>query len=96
MPGTVIYGPPATGKTKHAALFAQHYGCGRILEGDEQPVLSEQKKHKGAQLRHDDMILTTDTHPRAAKRFPGARLIGINEARAAIGLDLAPAKGFCA
>jgi hypothetical protein len=46
--GVVIYGPPASGKTQHAAVLAQHYGKTRIVD-DWAP---------GGPLRADTIALT--------------------------------------
>ena len=86
MPQTVIYGPPATGKTFHADLFKAHYGAARVI--DDWDVAF------GPGPRDDDLILSADAPADLRKRYPRAQLIRIDAARSAVGLDPAPPGGF--
>lgn len=84
MPQTVIYGPPATGKTFHADLFKAHYGATRVIDDWDVPF--------GPGPR--DLILSTAAPADLRKRYPRAQLIRIDAARSAVGLDPAPPGGF--
>jgi hypothetical protein len=84
---TVIHGAMATGKTMHRERFRQQYGCTRIVEdwpywkGDGEPASG-------------DLVLTNHSPDQIAKKLPDARLVHIDTARAAIGLEPAPRGGF--
>lgn len=76
----VIYGPPATGKTRHAEELRQHYQCTRIidLEGDWLKTTP----------KPDDLILFTGTQQQIeahVHHFPGARYVPIWDALQEIG-----------
>jgi hypothetical protein len=98
---TVIHGPQRTGKTLNAERFRQHYGCSRVLDRHSDEMLL-------GDIRDGDLLLTTSTpdelarilrHARfraIAEQMHDARHIPVNEARAAIGLEPAPASGFMA
>lgn len=66
--GIVIYGPPACGKTTHAAALACHYGKTRIVD-DWQP---------GGPLSSDTLALTNIPHQRAVHFLDAARAAGIH------------------
>jgi hypothetical protein len=82
----VIHGPQATGKTLHASRFAEHYGCARTLDW------THAKQHE--QPLDGDLLLTIEPPAKILRALPDATLIPVNVARAAIGLDPAPAGGF--
>jgi len=83
---TVIHGARATGKTINGRRFAEHYGCSGVVE--------EPQLRRGQDVPAGSLILT-DLGPRTLlRRWPDARFIHVNEARRAIGLSEAPAKGF--
>lgn len=84
----VIYGPMATGKTMHAAKFAQHYDALRVIEHHD--------IDKGFHPRRGDLILSNATAGELDERFPGVRLIPIEQARADVGLGPVPEGGFFA
>jgi hypothetical protein len=83
---TVIYGPMATGKTMLAAVFAAHFGCNRVVEGDEAA--------NGFTPRANDLVLTNAPIGAVRRRYRKARIVHINEARLAIGREPAPPSGF--
>ncbi len=90
MPQTVIYGPPATGKTFHAAAFAKLYGCDCVADDHGgrggksfRPITAESA-----------LILSTSEPADLRKRYPAATLVRIDAARSALGLDPAPVDGF--
>ena len=87
----VIYGPMATGKTLHAQRFRSHYQCARVIELDEQEY-----RHTKFQPQRNDLMLTTMSREAVLRRFPAVRVVGINHARKAIGLERAPKGGFFA
>lgn len=86
MPQTVIYGPRATGKTFHAELFRAHYGATHVIDDSDVPFDPEPGDN--------DLILSTDAPADLRKRYPRARLIRIDAARSAVGLEPAPPGGF--
>lgn len=86
MPQTVIYGPPATGKSFHADLFKAHYGASRVIDDWDASF--------GPGPGDDDLILSTDAPADLRKRYPCAQLIRIDAARSAVGLEPAPPGGF--
>lgn len=89
----VIYGPQGSGKTVHAEQLRSFYRCARVLDGWCPPP----RRNAGLRGRLDsggvaipqpgDLILTT-AHPEEVSRLlPDARLISIEEAKAAIVAD---------
>jgi hypothetical protein len=83
----IIFGHQRTGKTLHSDRFAKHYGCSRVYD-DQHP------RGRQNNARDGDLILSTEPSYMLAKRYPAALLIPINDARLAVGLEPAPAKGF--
>lgn len=83
----VIYGPMATGKTFHADRFKRLYACSRVIEGDE-------PQNRRTSLREDDLVLVACNRQSAARRFPNACIISIEDARRQAGLGPAPDRGY--
>jgi hypothetical protein len=65
--GVVIYGPQGCGKSKHAAVLAQHYGKDRIVD-DWMP---------GGPVPADTIVLTNIPHSSAIDFVDAARAAGI-------------------
>jgi hypothetical protein len=82
----VIHGAKATGKTLHGQRFAAHYGCSGVVE--------ELQLWRGQDVPAGSLILTHRDPRSLLRRWPDARFVHINEARRAIGLEEAPAKGY--
>lgn len=79
---TVIYGPPASGKTVNADNLQQHYGCQRVID--------DWRTYRGKPVqkvepRDGDLVLTTELVPEILKHFPRANIISIETALASIG-----------
>ena len=87
----VIYGPKATGKTLHAERFRSLYRCARVVELDEQEY-----RHTKFQPQRYDLMLTIMSREAVLRRFPGARVVSIQHARKAAGMEPAPKGGFFA
>lgn len=86
----VIHGAMRTGKTLNADAFARHFGCRRVF-GDWPDGAG---RSEGP--RDGDLVLTTLARDAIVARLGGMdlRVIDINTARAAIGLEAAPPDGF--
>jgi hypothetical protein len=81
----VIYGPPASGKTRNAAALAKHYGRATIIDTWEQDG-------RRNEVRDGDLVLTNAPVAVIEAAFPKADLISIEDALEAIGAT-APVKG---
>lgn len=81
-PITVIYGPPASGKTRHAERFLEHYGCTRLIDDWDPHGRTRQRIDPDA----GDLVLTQQP-PEAIRRCLGSgpKLVSIGEALRAIG-----------
>ena len=90
MPQTVIYGPPATGKTFHAAAFAKLYDCDCVADDHG----GRGRKSFWPITSESALILSTSEPADLRKRYPAATLVRIDAARSALGLDPAPVDGF--
>lgn len=79
----IIIGPNATGKTKHAAAFARHFGCEKIVD-DWNPREHEFPTRPGR------LLLTSASPEDIAAALKEARtsatILDITTARLAIGL----------
>jgi hypothetical protein len=70
-PGIVIvYGAPASGKTRRARELLAHFGCTRLVDPWE-----------GSPLKPGDLALTSMAPP---FRVSGAKVVNIAEAKSAI------------
>ncbi|EZP57459.1 hypothetical protein [Sphingomonas sp. RIT328] len=83
----VIHGPQRSGKTLHRELFAKHYGCNRIVDD----VMCNDRR---IAEQEGDLLLSNEDPDKLARRFPGATIVSIDNARANVGLDAVPVGGF--
>lgn len=82
---TVIYGPHASGKTRHREALATHFGCTRILDC-EIPLERSTCKAVTA-LQAGDLVLTNDEGQAQRLGEIGARVIYIGDALAQAGIQ---------
>jgi hypothetical protein len=78
---TVIYGPPASGKTVNAERLQKHYGCSGICDDwDPAGRMLHRKPLNG------DLVLTNEMSvSEILKHLPRARIVSIETALASIG-----------
>lgn len=82
MPGVIIYGPQACGKTKNAEKFRAHFGCANIVDGAEWPrTKRDWDKFKAS---NDLLLVTDDGQPHGGEA--NRRIYSYEEAAAEAGI----------
>ena len=71
---TIVYGPPACGKTHNAERLARHFGCTSIVDGWD----------GRSDLPPNSLALTVE-HPSRLPRLRGARVVPFQDAIASAG-----------
>jgi hypothetical protein len=76
---TVIYGPPASGKTTNAEAFMSKFGCDRVLDRRPDYVLLPQ-------VRDGDLLLTQLDPEAIREHLPSARILEVGHAKRLCGI----------
>lgn len=77
---TVIHGPQASGKTYHSKALKTHFNCDAIVDGWK---FRRQFVFSGPTT--ENMLVLTTEHPDAIREaLPGARIVAIEDAKAAL------------
>lgn len=77
---TVIHGPQASGKTHHSKAFKAHFDCDAVVDG-----WLHRRQFEFSGPTTENMLVLTTEHPDVCRAsFPMARIVGIEDAKAAL------------
>ena len=77
----VVYGPQASGKTRHGRAIAEKHGLGRVIDLEDVQLMGERLQRQGFLY-----LSCSQSYAERAARLLGTEVIHIDQALASVGI----------